>query len=80
MSNDEFVASAAVFEFARLIGVQFNEQKLNLYISYCREIWCAIPFDKTVIVCEKPQVSWNENPLSYTHELPNMIFSDGYII
>ena len=54
--------------------------KLNLYISYCREIWCVIPFDKTLIVCEKPQVSWNESPLSYTHELPNMIFPDGYTI
>ena len=80
LSNDEFVASAALFEFAHLLGVKFDEQKLNLYISYCREIWCVIPFDKTLIVCEKPQVSWNESPLSYTHELPNMIFPDGYTI
>ncbi len=36
LSNNEFVASAALFEFARFIGVKFNEQKLNLYISYCR--------------------------------------------
>lgn len=80
LSNDEFVASAAVFEFARLIGVQFNEQKLNLYISYCREIWCVIPFDKTVIVCEKPQISWNKNSVPHVKKLPNLSFADGYII
>ncbi len=80
LSNNEFVASAALFEFARFIGVKFNEQKLNLYISYCREIWCVIAFDKTVIVCEKPQVSWNENPLSYANEQPNLSFPDGYSI
>lgn len=80
LSNDEFVASAALFEFARFIGVKFNEQKLNLYISYCREIWCVIPFDKTVIVSQKPQVSWNENPLSYDNEQANLSFSDGYSI
>ncbi len=80
LSNNEFVASAALFEFARFIGVKFNEQKLNLYISYCREIWCVIAFDKTVIVCEKPQVSWNDNPLSYANEQPNLSFPDGYSI
>ncbi|MGB3652998.1 MAG: hypothetical protein WBA41_17515 [Rivularia sp. (in: cyanobacteria)] len=80
LSSNEFVASAALFEFARFIGVKFNKQMLNLYISYCREIWCVIPFDKTVIVCEKPQVSWNENPLSYANEQPNLSFSDGYSI
>jgi len=80
LSNDEFVASAALFEFAYLIGVKFNEQKLNLYISCCKEIWCIIPFDKTVIVCEKPQVSWNENYLSRVKKLPNLSFTDGYII
>jgi len=80
LSNDEFVASAALFEFAHFLGVEFDEQKLNLYISYCREILCVIPFDKTVIVCEKPQVLWNENTLSYTNELPNLNFPDGYSI
>ncbi|WP_414622856.1 hypothetical protein [Calothrix sp. CCY 0018] len=80
LSNNEFVASAALFEFAHLLGVKFDERKLNLYVSYCRETWCVIPFDKTVIVCEKPQVSWNENPLSYVNELPNLSFSDGYSI
>ncbi|MGB6297853.1 MAG: hypothetical protein WBF90_16950 [Rivularia sp. (in: cyanobacteria)] len=80
LSNDEFVASAALFEFAHLLGVEFDEQKLNLYISYCREIWCVIAFDKTVIICEKPQVSWNDNPLSYANEQPNLSFPDGYII
>lgn len=80
LSNDEFVASAALFEFACSLGVKFNEQKLNLYISYCREIWCVIAFDKTVIVCEKPRISWNENYLSYANEQPNLSFSDGYSI
>jgi hypothetical protein len=76
----EFVASAALFEFARFIGVEFNEQKLNLYISYCRDIWCVIPFDKIVIICEKPQVSWNKNASLYANEQPNLSFSDGYSI
>lgn len=80
LSNDEFLASAALFEFAHLLGVEFNEQKLNLYISYCRETWCVIPFDKTVIVCEKPQVSWNKNSLPHVKNLPNLSFVDGYII
>ena len=80
LSNNEFVASAALFEFAHFLGVKFNEQKLNLYIAYCQEIWCVVPFDKTVIVCEKPQVSWNDNPLSYANKLPNLSFSDGYSI
>lgn len=80
LSNDEFVASAALFEFTHLLGVEFDEQKLNLYISYCREIWCVIAFDKTVIICEKPKVSWNENPLSYDNEQPDLSFSDGYSI
>ncbi|MBV6623376.1 MAG: hypothetical protein KI793_10630 [Rivularia sp. (in: Bacteria)] len=80
LNNDEFIASAALFEFAHLLGVEFDEQMLNLYISYCREIWRVIPFYKAVIVCEKPRVSWNKNPLIYANKLPNLSFLDGYSI
>ena len=80
LNNDEFIASAALFEFAHLLGVKFNEQKLNLFISFCREIWCVIPFDKTMIVCEKPKVLWKEHHLAYINKQPDISFSDGYSI
>lgn len=78
LSNKEFVASAALFEFAHLLGVDFDKQKLNLFISYCREVWCLIPFDKIVLVCEKPKIVWSKSNTQYAIEQPDISFSDGY--
>lgn len=51
-----------------------------LFISFCREVWYVIPFDKTIIVCEKPKVLWKEHHLAYTNKQPDISFSDGYSI
>ncbi len=55
LGNEELISSAALFEFADILGVKFDKQKLNLFVLYCREVWCIIPFDKTILVCEKPR-------------------------
>ncbi len=78
LSNKEFIASAALFEFASLLGVDFDKQELNLFISYCREIWCFIPFDKIVLVCEKPKIVWSKSNTQYVIKQPDISFSDGY--
>lgn len=80
LGNEDFISSAALFEFAHILGVKFDEQKLNLFVSYCREIWCIIPFDKTILVSEKPQVTWPENFLPNSIEQPDITFPDGYSI
>lgn len=80
MGNEDFVASAALVEFAHFLGFKFDQQKLNLFISYCREVWCIIPFDKTVIVCEKPKIVWNENVSLYAIRQPDLSFPDGYSV
>ncbi|MEH1938243.1 MAG: SMI1/KNR4 family protein [Nostoc sp.] len=80
LGNEDFISSAALFEFAHLLGVKFDEQKLNLFVSYCREIWCIIPFDKTIIVCEKPQITWRENFFPNSIQQPDITFPDGYSI
>ncbi|MEH2311697.1 MAG: hypothetical protein V7K35_09910 [Nostoc sp.] len=80
LGNEDFISSAALFEFAHILGVNFDEQKLNLFVSYCREIWCIIPFDKTIIVCEKPQITWRENFLPNIIQQPDITFPDGYSI
>lgn len=77
-SNEKFVASAALFEFAHILGVDFEKSKLNLFLSYFREVWCLIPFDKIVLVCEKPKIVWSKNSTKYGIEQPNISFSDGY--
>ena len=80
LGNEDFISSAALFEFAHFLGVKFDEQKLNLFVSYCREIWCIIPFDKTILVSEKPQITWRENFLPNSIQQPDITFPDGYSI
>jgi cell wall assembly regulator SMI1 len=45
-----------------------------------REVWCLIPFDKIVIVCEKPKIVWSKNNTQYGIEQPDISFSDGYCV
>ncbi|MDZ8136778.1 MAG: hypothetical protein RM049_15945 [Nostoc sp. DedQUE04] len=80
VSNEDFISSAALFEFAKILGVKFDEQKLNLFISYCREIWCIIPFDQAIIVSEKPQITWQNDCSTKFIQQPSLTFPDGYSI
>lgn len=80
LGTQDFISAAALFEFANLLGVKFDEQKLNLFVSYCREVWCVIPFDRTIIVCEKPQITWQKKILPNVTQKPDLTFPDGYSI
>jgi len=80
VGNEKFISSAALFEFAEKLGVKFDKQKLNLFISYCREVWCVIPFDKTILVCEKPQIKRSRNNTLSVIQQPDINFPDGYNI
>ncbi len=78
LGNENFISSAALFEFTNHLGVKFDECKLNLFISYCREVGCVIPFDKTILVSQKPQITWREKMIPNIRQQPDISFPDGY--
>ncbi|MFN6564517.1 MAG: hypothetical protein RMY28_032630 [Nostoc sp. ChiSLP01] len=67
-------------EITKDLPFKLPEEVYEIYqwVSYCREIWCVIPFDKTVIVCEKPQIRWRDNFFTKFIQKPDLTFLDGY--
>lgn len=52
------------YEFGKLIGVQFDEEKYNLYINYVKNIHFIISYKGLCIVSQKPiNISWKEVPV-----------------
>jgi hypothetical protein len=73
------MAWAGWFEFAKLIGVQFDQSKYDLFTGYSKEVQFIIPYGGIVFLSEKPSIiTWKDRRL-HNDAGPSVLFDkDGY--
>src|SRR6185436_3180609 len=74
---------AGYYDYAEMIGVKFDKDKLNLFRDFCSEIPLIYTFNKLAIICKKPIISWKSVPNSKARILhfekgPSIEYEDGF--
>jgi hypothetical protein len=69
---------AAFFEFGSKLGVLFDEAAYSLYIDYCYSCGWVFPYENLVIVCDRPQVSWDDEGRIHSEVGPAISFESGW--
>jgi hypothetical protein len=66
------------FEFAKLIGCRFDEDKYSLFTGYSREVQFIIPYTGIAFISEKPtSIIWKDRRL-HNDAGPAVLFDDKY--
>ena len=69
---------AGWFDFADLIGVKFDEEKLDLFKTFAQHVYFLIPYKGICFVSEKPtEIHWKDKRL-HNESGPSVKWPDGY--
>ncbi len=61
------------------IGVEYDREKYDLYIDYCKNVGWIFPFESVCIVCDRPSVKWRDGVI-HSDGSAAIEFKDGFKI
>ena len=62
-------AWAGYYEYAKSIGVKFDEEKYKIFHDFCKYIQFSIPYEGIVFLSDKPtDIVWENKLISYDHD------------
>src|SRR3990167_9108226 len=71
---------AGYYEYAKFIGVKFDEQKFETMINFVREVNHCLAFESIFIVSQKPKkIHWKELPHEENKPVNRILHRDGGI-
>lgn len=71
---------AGWYEGAKILGVEFDEEKFNIFINWAKHCTFTIPYDKLCVVSHRPvEVHWQDN-LLHNEKGPSVKYADGWAI
>jgi len=68
------------YDFAKYLGVKFDEEVFTLFMDFQKEIHFIIPYKKIVFISEKPiAIHWKDKLLHH-EKGPAIEYKDGYVV
>jgi hypothetical protein len=72
-------SSSALFEMGKAIGVQFDDEKYEIFQRWCQYVDWIFPFEGICIVCDRPStVRWDSEGRIHADGNPAVRFDDGF--
>jgi hypothetical protein len=69
---------AGWYDFAKYIGVKFDENTYNTFVNFCSDVHFIIPYEGIAFISEKPTAIHWENDLLHKDGEKAVEYSDGY--
>ncbi|MBL1178408.1 DUF6745 domain-containing protein [Pantanalinema sp. GBBB05] len=71
---------AAVFEAASQLGIKLDDDRYALFCNYFRAVGWMFPFEEQAIVCQRPQIHWDESGQIHALAMPAIYYPDGFSV